>query len=280
MKSAATIPYGPSDPPAWSGANPGLVSTALDHLVAGTDLYLNVARGIIPGWSSVQKFGRNSDIDTTTDPEDIWDGGAIWVPPTQARVHDLVSTDTDDDDGGTGANTVEVTGQDANGDEVTETVTMDGTSNAATTNSYTTIYRMKVLTAGTTGTNEGAITATAQTDGTVTAQITASMGQTLMAIYTIPTGKTGYLTNWYASLNSSGGSTGNADIRLMAQASGGAWQTKSFRSLLFDGKSDFTHPFQAINSFAAGTIIKAQCFFVSASNADCSAGFDIILIDD
>ena len=43
-----------------------------------------VARGDDELYYTVNKFGRNSDIDTATDPEDIWDGGGLWVPPTNS----------------------------------------------------------------------------------------------------------------------------------------------------------------------------------------------------
>lgn len=41
------------------------------------------------------KFGSNPDIDIGT-AEDVWDGGAIYAFPTQARVHTIVSTDAAD----------------------------------------------------------------------------------------------------------------------------------------------------------------------------------------
>ncbi len=48
---------------------------------------LEIAKGNVPGHSTVNKFGRNTDIDTAA-KEDIWDGGGLWVAPTQARKHD------------------------------------------------------------------------------------------------------------------------------------------------------------------------------------------------
>ena len=47
--------------------------------------------------SYINKWGRRSNIDTTTDPADIWGGNTdLWVPPTAARVHNVVSTSTSD----------------------------------------------------------------------------------------------------------------------------------------------------------------------------------------
>ncbi len=60
------------------------------------DLNLAIALGVIDHIKVVHKFGRNSDVDTGTTPEDIWDGGGVHVPPTQARVHAVVSSSTAD----------------------------------------------------------------------------------------------------------------------------------------------------------------------------------------
>jgi hypothetical protein len=49
-----------------------------------------VGMGLEPGWSFVDKFGENPDIDGPF--EDIWDGGGAYVPPTAPRIHDVAST--------------------------------------------------------------------------------------------------------------------------------------------------------------------------------------------
>ena len=85
-----------------------------------------------PSILAVNKFGRNTDVDSAA-AEDVWDGGGIWVAPTAARVHNLVSADAADDAAGTGAQTVLVTGLDGTWTETSETVTMDGITPVATT---------------------------------------------------------------------------------------------------------------------------------------------------
>lgn len=51
------------------------------------------------------KFGKNPDVDSAA-PEDIWDGGGDYVFPTQARIHNLVSSDAVDDGKATGTLTL------------------------------------------------------------------------------------------------------------------------------------------------------------------------------
>jgi hypothetical protein len=63
------------------------------------DPYLTVCIGeqvALSRISYINKFGRNPDIDVATDPEDIWDAGGLWIPPTVARTHDLSSTSDED----------------------------------------------------------------------------------------------------------------------------------------------------------------------------------------
>ncbi|MFQ5351442.1 MAG: hypothetical protein ACE5D3_00015 [Candidatus Binatia bacterium] len=174
----------------------------------GIDPMLSFSMGSVAGVSCVNKFGYNADVDTTTLPEDVWDAGGVHVPPTTARVHALVSTSAADAAAGTGARTIKVTGLLADWTESSETVTLNGLTPVNTVQSYTRIYRMKTLTAGSGGVNAGTITATAAIDSTVTAQISIGFGQTLMAIYSVPTGNTAYMTSMRASLHRSGAPAG------------------------------------------------------------------------
>jgi hypothetical protein len=173
-----------------------------------------------------------------------------------------------------------VVGLDASGELQEESVTMDGTNNVATANTYTNIHRMYVLTAGSGGENAGTITATADTDSTVTAQINAGNNQTLMAIYQVPSDKTAYLLRWYVGLSLGGGASGNADMVLLAKPTGAVYQTKRFVGVMGAASSSFTETLAAPPSFAASTILKIQANEVSVSNMDIFAGFDLLLVDN
>ncbi len=158
------------------------------------DPALNIALGNVIGVTSIDKFGRTTNADTGI-ITDIWDRAnvthnqPIWVAPTQARIHNIVSSNGGDDGNpaGAGARTIRVFGlTDWDTKEVSEDIVLNGVGAIATQNSYVIIHRMFVLTKGATNVNIGFITATAAVDGTVTAQINPSQGQTQKAILGIP----------------------------------------------------------------------------------------------
>jgi hypothetical protein len=237
---------------------------------------VSIASGVLAGYSQLLKFGENFDIDTGGF-EDIWDGGATWVAPTQARVHAMVSGSADDAAAGTGARTVRVIGLDANYVTQAETVTLNGVTPVNTTGSYVIIHRMYVITAGSGGVNAGNITATAATDTTVTAQITTGKNQTLMAIYPVPASKTAYMSNYYADVLRA--VTAAVDIELIVKPFGEVFQVKHTLSVNSGGMNYFNHYFGTPLVITEKSIIKIRAQ-TSANNTVVSAGFDMVMIDD
>ena len=252
---------------------------------------LEIARGNVLGVSSYNKFGRNIEIDSGV-TADIWDGGytgdvsLIWVAPTQARIHNIVSTSSDDDGSpvGVGARTIRIYGlTDWDTAEVTEDVTLNGTSNVVTSNSYVIIHRMKVLTKGANSVNVGVITATAQSNNTIPAQIRAGQGQTLMTIFGIPSTQKVYMKRLYANVNKAGGAAGLVDVSLLFNPEPDAELTKFLVKHTFGlqtvGTSALTIPFAMPKVLEGPGILKIQVVSGTA-NMDVSAGFDLILVDN
>ena len=248
------------------------------------DFQFEIAKGNVAGHKSVNKFGRNTNVDATV--TDIWDltTQPIWVAPTQARTHDIASTSTNDDGSpaGTGAQTLRVsglTGWDAN--EVTEDITLNGTTNVPTVNSYVIIHRMQVLTWGSAGPNAGTLTATAQTDATVTAQINIGAGQTEMAIYGVPSTQKAYMTQYYAGVRASGPS-GNIFGELLVNSYADTELTNFLVKHSFSRVTTAPttpHEFHSPAEFAGPCIIKIQATG-STVNLEVDAGFDLILVDN
>jgi hypothetical protein len=85
---------------------------------------LQVSRGQISYHKTNFKFGFNSDIDNSL--ETIWAEGGLYTYLSSASTLYISSSSTDDDVAGTGARTATVFGLDANYDEVSVTVDLDG----------------------------------------------------------------------------------------------------------------------------------------------------------
>lgn len=171
----------------------------------------NVMRGRLPGITGGTKFGSAPEGVQTTRTH-IWDRAdatptqQLWVPPTAARVHAIVSSSVADDSAGTGARTVRVYGlQSWDSPETYEEVIMDGVTPVNTLDSYVIVHRMRVWTAGSGQTNAGTISATAATDGTVTAAIQPNNGSTAMAIYGVPSGYQVAIHKWWCAIAKASG---------------------------------------------------------------------------
>ena len=323
------------------------------------DPFLAISKKEVPGTDFMLKFGENNDIDSATF-EDVWDGGGVYVPPTQARLHNVISTlaadtgsilssgnatggssntiidtgatfqtdlvavgdvvlndskmsiaqvisidseiqltvdawnspndgfpleDTESGDayrvvtnGSTGASIFHILGQDASRLEIEEFVVLNGTNNVVTANSYSRQYRARVFGPGTTGA-VGVITSTAQTDNTVSCQIDDGANQTLMAVYSIPLNKTGYLVHWWGSMAKSVGVASVSVVRLRAGTKGGIGYLLQSRTIANDATSSFDYDWQIPAPIPGGVDIWVEAN-ASAADTGVSAGFDIILVDN
>jgi hypothetical protein len=146
------------------------------------------------------------------------------------------------------------------------------------------VNRLRALTAGVDGTNAGNITARAQTDGTVTALISANFGQSLMAIYGWPSTQVFYITNWYGVWTRDGQAANEAiilaSIKTLADQADSPFVTGALQGLFGAGSTyvpkDFTPPVR----IAGPAIVKLQVPSVSANNTSISGGFDGVLVDN
>lgn len=259
-------------------------------IIGSTNSALDIACGSIQGVRHVNKFGAApSGVQITA--TDIWDlansdaDQQIIVAPTQARLHDIVSTDAGDDkDSGVGARTVLVRGlTDWVSGEAMEIVELEGTSTATTALEYVLIHRAEVLTKGATSVNVGTIDFTAQTDGTISARILPGIGATNMAFYGIGSSETGYIGHYSGSINKSGGGVATISYELRVNPEPDVELTNFVRKHLdgvqSTGGSHFQHKFNPYLPIPGPAIIKIQGI-ASAADIDGDAGFDIIVRDN
>ena len=244
---------------------------------ADIDFYLAVAKGDFTGYSNVSKFGYNPSVSQIT-YESIGEGSNAYPWMSSADYLQVLSSSANDTSAGTGARTVEIEGLDSSWNLLTETISMNGTTAGTTTNQFLRIFRARVVTGGTSLRNEGDITIRDQSTSTTRALITngptSSFGQTLMAVYTIPAGKTGYVVN----INFSSAKDLEQEYRLMARdntVANAAWNVKEFMTGR-GGFSDFIK--RAINKYTEKTDLALQV--ISSSNSAAAGGFEIILIDN
>ena len=175
---------------------------------------VDLSQGELQGASFIDKFGYNAQVGTSY--ETVWSGSNIYTYIATAGTAVVTSSNTGDDNGGT----VLVQGLDADYNEVEETLTIGG---AAGSVEFYRVFRASLQTANTGDTNSGTITVTV--DSKSAAIIDPGYGQTLMALYTIPKGKTGFL--FQLDVGNSKQTEIEAKI-VVKNGSSGVWNTISF----------------------------------------------------
>jgi hypothetical protein len=238
---------------------------------------LEIARNRVPGLSFIDKFGTNEAV--PDEYVDIWDGGGDYNWITSATALTVVSDSLSDSASGAGARTLTLSGLDENWEEISEDVILDSSGGVSTVNSFIRIHRMIVKTAGSADINKGTIQAGTGTitDGAlatanVNAVITPDHGQTLMAVYTVPGNKKGYMKQYYAMAASGK----QVEIEFMARPDDGAWNIKHRVDLLNNAYVQ-THPVP--HYFAPKTDIRVRAEINSLPTSPVSAGFHMILVN-
>jgi hypothetical protein len=167
-----------------------------------------IAEGDIAGHAPWYKNGYTTGA-TTTETE-IWGAASAYVFPTAEMGMEVVSSDnTQDKAGGTGALGVKIYYLTAAGVAKTEIITLNGTTVVPTV--ATDIYRVNAFAVSSTGTGGkpvGNITLRHLSDTPVYSHITAGYTKDRSAIYTVPAGKTLYVTSIAVSTLNAGADKG------------------------------------------------------------------------
>ena len=226
----------------------------------------------------IEKFGANLSVGV--DIETIWEAGGIYEYLTVASTVSAISDDSGDTATGAGARTIEIQGLDSNYNTVTEIISTNGTSSGpASTNEFLRIYRALVKTAGSTGTNEGQINVNAGSTTVIsigtkgTGVNKEGFGQSQTSVYTIPAGKTGYITQW--SVGSSIYNSGvQAFLMLSEPNDGPIMRTKDIMFLNNYSIKDYKVPLRALEK----TDIEVRAYD-TATGVPVSTSYNVILVD-
>lgn len=168
-----------------------------------------VARGLVTGATSINVFAASDNVKTSASmggEQILWEstGTTAYVYPTSAQQMNVKSSSATD----TGTAQVLISGLGATWNLLTETVTLNGTTDVTTTNSFLRINSIAIVTPATGQTSNVGLITVKNTANTVTyAQITATYGRSSMSLYSVPSGYTLYVSaiNIY-----SGDASGNA----------------------------------------------------------------------
>ncbi len=246
------------------------------------DYFCEVAQGNIDDSEIVSAHGLNTDIDTLSTPEDVWQPGGLYTgfPAHSANpeILEVFSSDANDTAAGTGARTLLVTGLDSDWNVATETFTLAGTSEVEGSTLFHRVHRAQVITAGSGATNAGAITIRhATTTENVFAIMTAGDAHTRLGGFTIPAGKDAYLIGIRIALVRENGNPGSAIVSLRHRADGGIFQSPR----VFSISTSFPVDSHLDSPFVMGPKddIKLTVDLVSDNNNEVTAELDILLVD-
>ena len=166
---------------------------------------LNVARGKVRGASSLHKFGATptQSINTTATvwdkPDTLYPWSAFDTPGV------LVAAQVGADDNG---KVITIIGLDSNWDLIEEDFTLSSAGTVTGTKTFKRVFRGFVKT----GTNNVGQLSFSR-GGVEVLRITAGLGQTLMSVYTVPNGYTGYLYQGVCTIQTGGDATGFMMVR-------------------------------------------------------------------
>lgn len=261
-----------------------IASDADAIVVRSINSELDVALGRVGGQEPGTKFGRNLDIDIATTPEDLWEGGGEYTgqpdgfTPETVNVRSSVAADAA---AGTGARTVRIFGlrDSTSTDYETEDIILNGVSNVASTLTWWRINRLSVLTAGSTGSNEGVIIV----EPTVTAanvfvSVPIGFNQSQIGAFTVPAGKSLIVKRIRVHITRASGAAGSATITLRAREPGGVYRAVKVFEVQTGGGISYT-VFSG-DVYEAGTDLKFRIDQVSDNDTIAEGEFEYILTDE
>jgi len=247
--------------------------------MSSLQIYRKIEDGIREGFD-VHKFGRNPNVDNAVTFETIWNGGGIYTghPTGSAETLEIFSGSANDTAAGSGAQTVKIYNLlDENFNKMPDvTVTLNGVTPVSLgAQTYSRCSKVRVLTAGSTGANEGALTLRHTTTTTnIMAVLPIGYNSTMIVAYTIPNNRIAFIRKVYAGI--SGKVSANCPVRLLVRPLGETWQVQEEFALLASGSSTVERDYSIPKGpYAGGTDVRIDASS-DTNNTAISASFDLV----
>jgi len=250
--------------------------------VNASDFLFQVSQGAIAGYKRVNKYGRNPDIDTATDPEDIWTYGGTYTYNDTPSIQYISSSDATDI-----GMTITVQGLDENWDEQSVDVVLNGQNQTqiGTTETFVRVYR--AFNSGSAVFNGNVLiydsTATSVNLGvpspttSVKAEIKQEDQQTYMTHYTIPANHTGFVIRKSYSLNDAQSAT-TSTLDLRVREFGGVFRSKELDTIRNSGQSAVQYTYPAPLKFPEKTDLKLVCRTTTSNDTNITGYLGLIVV--
>ena len=188
------------------------IYTSLTYLSSiSADWHTQVARGKIPGCSTVSIIGYNPIIPVSADYIPIWEKETVYTYPTSAIQMRLWSSSASDTNV-----TITIVGLNSNYDIISEDLVLtNGITGVLTVNSYLRVNSMQTKLTSTVN-PVGAISLSSSDKVYTYSFMNVGTGKSQASMYTVPRGYTFYLTrvNVYCGTVQQGNTPGNATYRV------------------------------------------------------------------
>lgn len=206
---------------------------------------------------SVNQTGTVWDINDTVYPWSVWDSGAAQLNIVCADANDVGLI-------------LHVEGLDANYELQTEATEITAATGQTTTKSYIRVNRAYVTDSG--SINAGNIEL--QYSTTPVVRIRAGIGQTMMGVYTVPAGHSGYVLKGVATC--AAGASGSGFFYGRAFGSGNFLIQHSFE---FSGSAEYNYDFPVPLRIPQKTDLEVRAT-IRSNNSRVTSAFDLLLDKD
>ena len=256
-----------------SALNSNIQQDADAQVVRALTEELMIAAGRFEGYSLIPKFGKNTDLDTASTPEDLWDGGGLYTgfPTGSPEEFEILSTSNND----SGSVTFTYLPSLSASAYLTTTVQINGTSAVSTGVTGSRIHTAQYNNGTPTLFNSGDITIRHKvTTSNISIVIPSGRSQSTSAVYTVPVGYTALIKRLFFRMT--GSTSGTLDGALWVRVIGNSPRLRRPFSVAQNDHFEEI-PYGGI-TVTERSDIALRIVTSSTNNLAAIGGFDVILI--